>query len=156
MLTIRVFRRNKKSFPENEMTIPLVFFNRYAFGILKFRKYKISVKNGPNITSQLFAYSGSVSINPKSTFSSTDLCRDIEGLFIIVDSHASTVHLLNWLESAVTWLTYCRYGVKSYTCTINLDSTGKFSMNNHVTRRWNWKYSMHRYGQFRVGADRVW
>ena len=90
-----MFRKNRKSFSENERTIPLVFFfNSYAFGILKFKKYYISVKKGPNVTSQLFAYSGSVSINPKSTFSSTDLCRDNEGSFIIVDSYESTVHLL--------------------------------------------------------------
>ena len=91
-----MFRRNKISFPENERTIPLVFFfNSYAFGILKFRKNEISVKKGPNVTSQLFAYSGSVGIDLKSTFSSTDLCRDNEGSFNIVVSNERTVHLLN-------------------------------------------------------------
>nr|XP_022288542.1 uncharacterized protein LOC111100742 [Crassostrea virginica] len=66
-----------------------------TFGIAELTDNQISVKKGLDINLDLFSYSGSVGNDPKSKFRPTDLCRDNEGLFLIVDSYDSTVHLLD-------------------------------------------------------------
>ena len=70
-------------------------FKLYTFGIVELTNNQISVKKALDINLDLFSYSGSVGNDPKSRFRPTDICMDSEGSFLIVDSHDSTVHLLN-------------------------------------------------------------
>ena len=66
-----------------------------TFSIVEMKYNQISVKRGLNINLNIFSYSGSVGNDPKCRFRPTDLCKDIEGSFLIVDSYDSTVHLLD-------------------------------------------------------------
>ena len=94
-----------------------------TFGIVEMTINQISVKKELDINWNLFSYSGSVGSEPKSRFRPTDLCRDDEGSFLIVDSHDSTVHLLDSTGKFLRIIMSPEDGIETIQC-IAVDSLG--------------------------------
>ena len=94
-----------------------------TFGIVELTNNQILVKKGLDINLDLFSYSGSVGNDPKSRFRPTDLCRDNEGSFLIVDSHDSTVHLLDSTGKFLRIIMSLEDGIGKIQC-IAMDSLG--------------------------------
>lgn len=56
--------------------------------------HAISVNYGPTFDTA-FSYSGIIGNDPKATFSPTDICPDLDGHVLVIDSYDNTVHLLD-------------------------------------------------------------
>lgn len=56
--------------------------------------HAISVNYGPTFDTA-FSYSGIIGNDPKATFSPTDICPDLDGNVLVIDSYDNTVHLLD-------------------------------------------------------------
>lgn len=56
---------------------------------------RITMTIGFQFDDELFSYSGSIGCDPSSTFSPVDVCTDLDGNFLVIDSHDDTVHLLD-------------------------------------------------------------
>lgn len=82
----------------------------------------ISVKYGP-IFDTGFSYSGIIGNEPKTTFSPTDLCTDLDGNFLVIDSYDNTVHLLDSKGKFLKIIMFEEDGLNGINC-IEMDSSG--------------------------------
>lgn len=83
---------------------------------------KVFVTKGLTFDS-LFSYNGSIGNKPASTFSPADVCTDLDGNFLVLDSHDDTVHLLDPKGKFLRIIMSAEDGLSGIKC-ITMDAFG--------------------------------
>lgn len=71
----------------------------------------------------LFSYTGSIGYKPDTTFSPADVCTDLDGNYLVIDSHDDTVHLLDPKGKFLQIIMSAEDGLSGITC-ITMDTFG--------------------------------
>lgn len=71
----------------------------------------------------LFSYTGSIGYKSETTFSPVDVCTDLDGNFLVIDSHDDTVHLLDPKGKFLQIIMSAEDGLSGIIC-ITMDTFG--------------------------------